>query len=326
MRRAIRLRALSSAYFAQLPLLSLTWQNVQSAPSDAVKNPIVSMNWLTVVPLMTWRFLKTASAIGAAGAAAAAGAGGAAGKGGVCAPATAGLKACCFQSGQHGHDNESQSARHVYLGAAAPTAGFAVLSKNCWFSRTEQNLLIAQEARVGQREVPVGVPGLRVRARIVDHHVELERLLVDALIALGQMQLLGVRMAHLIEPRLVVEADGVHDQRVAVLVVADRVPPPLRIRIGRMLRVQPHDPEERAELVQDVHGLGRSGRTSSSPATGRCVERPAARSRSPADPSSRRTASWRRSTASRTSSSCAPTAGRECRARCPGSCRPCRRC
>src|SRR4249920_4136427 len=87
MRRAIRLRALSSAYFAQLPLLSLTWQNVQSAPSDAVKNPIVSMNWLTVVPLMTWRFLKTASAIGAAGAAADAGAGGAAGKGRVCAPA-----------------------------------------------------------------------------------------------------------------------------------------------------------------------------------------------------------------------------------------------
>src|SRR4249919_681789 len=91
MRRAIRLRALSSAYFAQLPLLSLTWQNVQSAPSDAVKNPIVSMNWLTVAPLMTWRFLKTASAIGAAGVAgaAAAGADGAAGKGRVCAPATA---------------------------------------------------------------------------------------------------------------------------------------------------------------------------------------------------------------------------------------------
>src|SRR6476469_3747102 len=92
-RRAIRLRALSSAYFAQLPLLSLTWQNVQSAPSDAVKNPIVSMNWLTVVPLMTCRFLKTASAVGAAGAAAA-GAAGAAGNGGVCAPATASLKGC----------------------------------------------------------------------------------------------------------------------------------------------------------------------------------------------------------------------------------------
>ena len=41
--------------------------------------------------------------------------------------------------------------------------------------------------------------------------------LVDALVALGQMQLLGVRMTHLIEPRLVIEADGVHDQRVAVL-------------------------------------------------------------------------------------------------------------
>src|SRR5215467_15901959 len=43
-RRVVCFRALSSAYFAQLPPLSSTWQSVQFRPSDAEKNPIVPMN------------------------------------------------------------------------------------------------------------------------------------------------------------------------------------------------------------------------------------------------------------------------------------------
>ena len=43
-RRAVRFRSLSSAYFAQLPPLSSTWQSVQFMPSAAEKNPIVPMN------------------------------------------------------------------------------------------------------------------------------------------------------------------------------------------------------------------------------------------------------------------------------------------
>ena len=38
------LRALSSAYFAQSPPLSLVWQSVQFNPVDAEKNPIIRMN------------------------------------------------------------------------------------------------------------------------------------------------------------------------------------------------------------------------------------------------------------------------------------------
>jgi predicted HD phosphohydrolase len=43
-RRVVCFSALSSAYFAQLPPLSSTWQSVQFKPSDAEKNPIVPMN------------------------------------------------------------------------------------------------------------------------------------------------------------------------------------------------------------------------------------------------------------------------------------------
>src|SRR5438034_1585777 len=67
------------------------------------------------------------------------------------------------------------------------------------------------------------------------------------------MQLLGMRMPHLIEPRLVVESDRIHDQRVPVLVRPCRMPPPLRIDVRGMLGIEPDDTERRTELVQDVH-------------------------------------------------------------------------
>src|SRR6185295_8541918 len=62
------------------------------------------------------------------------------------------------------------------------------------------NLLVTQEPRVRDREVPVRIPRLGVRARIVDDHIELERRRIHALVAFGEVQLLRVRMAHLIEP------------------------------------------------------------------------------------------------------------------------------
>src|SRR5215468_6918658 len=71
------------------------------------------------------------------------------------------------------------------------------------------------------------------------------------------MELLRVRMAHLIEPCLVVESDRVDHERVAVFVVADRMPPPLRIGIVGVLLVQPDDAEKGTDLVQDVDGLWR---------------------------------------------------------------------
>src|SRR4030095_11211776 len=67
------------------------------------------------------------------------------------------------------------------------------------------NLLVAQEPGRRQDEVAACVPGLRVSTRIVDRHVEFHRVLVDATIAFDQMQLVRVRMAALLEPRLFAE-------------------------------------------------------------------------------------------------------------------------
>src|SRR5438093_8588968 len=63
--RAVRFRGMSSAYRAQSPPLSATWQSVQLSPSEAEKNPMVPMNRSTGIPLRIWTFLKTSSAMGA---------------------------------------------------------------------------------------------------------------------------------------------------------------------------------------------------------------------------------------------------------------------
>src|SRR5579875_202104 len=62
-RRAVRFAGISSAYFAQSPRLSMVWQLVQLYPSDALKNPMVSMNSTTEIPFSTCTFLKTSSTI-----------------------------------------------------------------------------------------------------------------------------------------------------------------------------------------------------------------------------------------------------------------------
>src|SRR5262245_59049305 len=119
------------------------------------------------------------------------------------------------------------------------------------------DLLITQEPRVGQDEVSMREPRFCISARIVDRHIDFELRLVRPLEALDEMELLRVRVAHLIEPRLVVKSDRVDHKRVAVFVVADRMAPPLRIGIIGMLLVQPDDAEEGTDLVQDVNGLWR---------------------------------------------------------------------
>src|SRR5438552_3947915 len=62
-RRAVRFSGMSSAYRAQSPPLSPTWQSVQLSPSEAEKNPMVPMNRSTGIPLRIWTFLKTSSAM-----------------------------------------------------------------------------------------------------------------------------------------------------------------------------------------------------------------------------------------------------------------------
>src|SRR5713226_3930806 len=64
-------------------------------------------------------------------------------------------------------------------------------------------------------------------------------------------------MAYLVEPCLIVEPDSVDDQRIAVLVLACRVSPPLRVRIVGMFAVEPHDAEIWPQLMKDVYRFGR---------------------------------------------------------------------
>src|SRR5688572_26755937 len=61
-RRVVRFSSVSSAYRAQLPPASSTWQSVQFRPREAENIPIVPMNSLTGMPLSSWTFLKTSSA------------------------------------------------------------------------------------------------------------------------------------------------------------------------------------------------------------------------------------------------------------------------
>src|SRR5438132_9746542 len=62
-RRAVCLSGVSSAKCAQLPSLCGVWQSTQFKPREAEKNPIVSINSSTGIPLRTWMLLKTSSAI-----------------------------------------------------------------------------------------------------------------------------------------------------------------------------------------------------------------------------------------------------------------------
>src|SRR5258707_7449741 len=59
----MRFSPVSSAYLVQSPELSEIWQSMQFKLSEAAKKPMVAMNSSTEIPLSTWTFLKTSSAI-----------------------------------------------------------------------------------------------------------------------------------------------------------------------------------------------------------------------------------------------------------------------
>src|SRR6266581_7877667 len=67
------------------------------------------------------------------------------------------------------------------------------------------------EAGGGPSEVPFAWPWRGVCGRVVHRHIELQRLVVDSLISLDEVEILGMRMTELIEPGPVVDADGVDD-------------------------------------------------------------------------------------------------------------------
>src|SRR5205807_4081913 len=62
-RRDVCFNGVSSAYLAQPFSLSGVWHSVQFKLRAAAKNPIVSMNSSTGMPLRTWTFLNTSSTI-----------------------------------------------------------------------------------------------------------------------------------------------------------------------------------------------------------------------------------------------------------------------
>ena len=74
--------------------------------------------------------------------------------------------------------------------------------------------------------------GLVVRLRVVDGDLDIQMPHVATPIFFGQAHCFAVRMPAAVEPRLIVETDALHDQRVAVP-SADGKPEPRRIGIGR---------------------------------------------------------------------------------------------
>src|SRR5262249_43330571 len=111
---------------------------------------------------------------------------------------------------------------------------------------------------------------LRVVHRIVDRRLDGQRTQVRTRVAFNRVQLLAVRVTAEVEPELVVEANGIDDQRLA-LVVADRVTVPRRIRIvGVFAAVDEDLPvavdvalEEHEDVrwrLQQAHRIGRQAR------------------------------------------------------------------
>jgi hypothetical protein len=95
---------------------------------------------------------------------------------------------------------------------------------------------------------------MRERARVLERHVVDERAVVGPGVPLDDVQLLGMRCTASIEPELVVEADGVDDERIAVP-PADRMSEPRRNRCRRVLSAIHIDDTMRAivhQLVEDV--------------------------------------------------------------------------
>src|SRR5258706_12761846 len=89
------------------------------------------------------------------------------------------------------------------------------------------------ESAVHTIVLPQRLPGRVERVRIVDRHEDFQLgAVLDQPPAFRDVQLSRMRRAVIVEEGLVVEADGVDDERVA-LVMADRISVPGGFRIGR---------------------------------------------------------------------------------------------
>ena len=66
------------------------------------------------------------------------------------------------------------------------------------------------------RNGPAAAPGPRLRTLVVDGHLILHRVEVGAREPFDEVHVAGVRQTTADEPELLVETDGIHDQRVAL--------------------------------------------------------------------------------------------------------------
>jgi hypothetical protein len=93
--------------------------------------------------------------------------------------------------------------------------------------------------------LPQRLPGLVERTGVINGQEDFQLLAsVDQPPAFRDVQLVGMRGAIIVDEGLVVEANGIDDERIAV-VVADRLSVPGEFRIGGMRRVQPDMPRFR---------------------------------------------------------------------------------
>ena len=107
-------------------------------------------------------------------------------------------------------------------------------------------------------ELPLGpklvverrLPRLGQRHRVFHGDVQLEVIAIHAAEPFGHLQLLAVRMAKTVEPRLVVEANRFHDEVIA-LPSADRVAHPKRVELvgHQFAAVREHAPDRVVVLV-----------------------------------------------------------------------------
>src|SRR3984893_8134586 len=97
---------------------------------------------------------------------------------------------------------------------------------------------VLRESPVHAIVLPQRLPGLVERVRVIDGYKDFQLLAVlDHPPAFRDVQLAGMRRAIIVEERLVVEGDGIDDERIA-LVMADRFSVPRGVRICRMRRIQ----------------------------------------------------------------------------------------
>ena len=115
-------------------------------------------------------------------------------------------------------------------------------------------------------------PRLRVGLGVVERELDLEVAVVLAAEALGDLHLLAAGMAAVVEPALVVEAERLHDERVAVP-LAERVAEPRRRALFRVIASVGEDLAVLGEVLEqddrELRASARSSTDSSAPASRR---------------------------------------------------------